>query len=530
MCGFVASFNLFTKYKTEDMLALIKHRGPDSSRVVSKLPWQFGFNRLGIVARDSLYDQPYTEDKTFYLLFNGEIYNFADLAHKYIPHHRPISDTQVLFKLLKLKGVEIVKELDGIFAFIFVDTSTDCVIAARDYFGVKPLYYCKEDHGIVFSSELKPLQRYANSLYANNTLLEYITHGSVLNGNTIYKTISQIERSTIAQYSPKTGFEFKRYELVKAVKSEFPVKSAITSQIPDIDFGIMYSGGIDSTILLQECAAHARLKHTFSICVEHPEMNELNWQKQGLMTIKPNSIHHTIKDTEHDFSIDSLYSFNCGLDLPISHPSFIGALKIASLANSLGLKVLLCGEGADEIFHGYRWHLQQREFSNDLPSYLNQIDIADALSVDISSIPKLTTITHDEFFFNYYLPRWLVRADLTGMKYSIENRVPFLSNIMFSFSKTLTLKEKTKSYTVAKAYLKDYLSSTFPKSFVHRKKKGFDYPLNTWCNNEIINLILNSDSISPFFKKRIRNEFNSDYRIPRACFVLASFLLWNEMA
>tara|TARA_B100000674_G_scaffold62902_1_gene43581 strand:- start:3045 stop:4586 length:1542 start_codon:yes stop_codon:yes gene_type:complete len=512
------------------MLRSIEHRGPDSSKIVQVGDWKFGFNRLGIVGRNPVFDQPYTDDSVSYLIFNGEIYNYKELAAKYLPGLVARSDTQVLYKLLKLKSHRIIPELDGIFAFVFVDVSTNLVIAARDSFGVKPLYYYSDGRELLFSSELKPLRESKSLSYRDTSLVEYLVFGSVSRGYTIYKSLFQLEASSTLFFAPQTGLRIEKYSSLPSCSKGSPLESGIQSQIPDIDFGLMYSGGIDSTILLDICSQYPALQHTFSISVSHPEMDETYWQEMGLQVIQPRSKHHQLTDDSSDFSLNSLSFYNTDLDLPISHPSFIGSLKIANLAKSLGLKVLLCGEGADEVFHGYKWHLQKDLVNGEVsPFYLRQSDICLALSIEPCEFFDINEFDHDRFFFDFYLPRWLLRADLTGMKHSIENRVPFLSRDIVTFASTLSPSDKTDGFTYSKIYLKEYLSSRFPSAFVHRQKKGFDYPLNTWSNGELFDVIMSSDKISSSFKEMATNRFSDDYRIPRACFVLASFLIWDEI-
>ena len=531
MCGFVALFNrTSTSHDIHAMLKTIGHRGPDSSKIVQINDWKLGFNRLGIVGREHEFDQPYTEDGGFYLLFNGEIYNYKELASKYLPDLEARSDTQVLYRLLKLMSDRILSELDGIFAFIFVDTSTDIVTAARDSLGVKPLYYFYDGDDLLFSSELKPLRECKSLSYRETSLVEYLAFGSVSHGYTIYESLYQLEPSSILNFSPQVGLSLNKYTTRPIFCESSPLEAGIKSQIPDIDFGLMYSGGIDSTILLNICSQYPGLQHTFSISVDHPEMDETHWQEMGLQIIKPHCKHHRIIDDSSDFSFNSLSLYNKDLDLPISHPSFIGSLKIANYAKSLGLKVLLCGEGADEVFHGYTWHLQKDLVQGESnPFYLRQSDICMALSIDHRDIFDIDEIDHDKFFFDFYLPRWLLRADLTGMKHSIENRVPFLSRDIVSFASTMSPTQKTDNFTISKTYLKDYLSRHFPRNFVHRQKKGFDYPLNTWSSGELLDVITSSDKIASSFKKMATSCFADDYRIPRSCFVLASFLIWDEI-
>ena len=189
MCGLFISVN-DSNIDFNNLLATITHRGPDSSKTMSDSNWQFGFNRLSIVGNNE-HDQPFRKSGSREILcFNGEIYNFRQLAADFLRgKDNYTSDTEVLYDLLSQYGESILSEIDGIFAFVFFDPEKKRVIVARDEFGVKPLFYGFKNTQAYISSELQPINNLLNCSFDSSGLYEHLTFGHSLNGKTIYENI-----------------------------------------------------------------------------------------------------------------------------------------------------------------------------------------------------------------------------------------------------------------------------------------------------------------------------------------------------
>lgn len=533
MCGFVVLLN-DNNFNTQTLLNSIAHRGPDSSKTISVNNWKFGFNRLGIVGGKD-FDQPYSEDKNLnVLVFNGEIYNFRNLAKKYLPDlNNVISDTQVLYNLLMVYGVEIIKKLDGIFSFIFVNTVSDKCILSRDTFGVKPLYYAKKGSSLYFSSEIKPLATIINQSFSSNGLLEHFSFGSPLDNRTIYKEIYSFESGSYEILGKNTKSiskkNFKFHASSNNNKSiEEILKETIEMQTPEIPFGVLYSGGIDSSLILNQTHKNHNMKLALSVNVDQEDMSELYWQKHGLEKIQYSKKVKTFDQNKNSFSLENLEQIISKVDLPITHPNFLGALMLAKEAKSFGLKVLLSGEGADEIFMGYKWFIE-RKFNNlDALNYV-PIDLV-SKALNHSKVPSynyINKLSKKNFFTQYYLRKWLLRADITGMAHSVEVRVPFLGSNIVKAAELISDGEMTNFDSITKHPLKKIAENKFGKKFTYRKKIGFDYPLNEWVGEEYVDYLLNNcnlfcrDSI-----KSICDMRNNHFYYPRLIFLLTAFTIW----
>ncbi|AIQ98268.1 asparagine synthetase B [Prochlorococcus sp. MIT 0801] len=535
MCGFVCSYN-DNSFQLTNSLNLISHRGPDSSKTLIKNNWQIGFNRLSIVGNQEDFDQPYTENSNEdCLVFNGEIYNFKELADEYDIKSSKISDTEVLYKLLKFNIKEIIPKLDGIFAFAYINFRRNEVFLARDFFGVKPAYYSFLNGKLYISSELRPLSSHLNSSYNSQALVEYLSYGTTWNSDTIYKSINKINAGEIIHFNLKNNkrnqysFDLIVNKTLKAKKTYSEIFSnSVKSQIPDLPFGILFSGGIDSTLILLELMKNKKLTSIFSITLDDIEMNEKYWQDLVIKTFNIKSNYYEVKTNNNDFTPENIYHSLYQLDLPITHPNFLGALAIAEKAKFYGLKVLISGEGADELFCGYRWHLQDSINMENILGYVPSSIIAKVLGIQNFNPPKFTEMSMDEFFIKYYLQRWLTRADLTGMKHSIENRVPFLSNSLYEFSRSFSLDQKTANKTITKIQLKKMLAGSLSNDFIYRRKRGFDYPLNSWVDGSLEKIISSRSNEMINDIKTLLIPHQNSYFYSRIIFILSSFFLWEK--
>jgi len=535
MCGFVALLN-DNEFSIKNLLNSISHRGPDSSKTLTTENWKFGFNRLGIVG-DNEFDQPYSEnDNVNILVFNGEIYNYKELAANYLPHIKEVrSDTQILYNLLLYCGTSIIQKLDGIFAFIFVETISGTSVVCRDEFGVKPLYFHYKKGKSYFSSEVQPLVKIVKPEYSIVGLIEHFSFGVPLEDRTIYNDISSFEPGTYTIFGRggekiKTDtFSFKSESIIKKPLKK-TLNDAFDSQCPDIPFGVLFSGGVDSTLILHQTHQNPNMKLALSVNVDQVGMSEASWQNIGFRTMNYIKKSVEIKQDEKTFSLENLTSLISNLDLPISHPNFLGALMLAKEAKENSIKVLLSGEGADEIFMGYRWFIQ-KEFKNlDALSYIPPDLVTKALGGNIEvAYENINKLNCKNFFITHYLKKWLFRADLTGMAHSVEVRVPFLAGAIVNAAKSISSDEMTDFGATTKSPLKKIVEKVFGGDYANRKKIGFDYPLNDWVGSEYTdylqenNNIFRSDVIKDICEKK-----DTHYHYPRLIFLLTAFTVWEK--
>jgi asparagine synthase (glutamine-hydrolysing) len=263
---------------------------------------------------------------------------------------------------------------------------------------------------------------------------------------------------------------------------------------------------------------------TYAVNIDDAEMSEKHWQEVALSFFKTEKLARTINISKSDFEIDNLRNMLVNSDVPFFHPSFVGSTRMALEAFNDGVKVLMSGEGADEIFLGYRWFIEE-EPVNSIFEYVPLNKLSRFLGVNEPDIGFLNEIDRLEFFQRFYLQRWLARSDLTGMRHSVEVRVPFLDMDLVD-----ALNHICRAYKIkygAKWILKNQLLKSLPYDFVNRRKRGFDFPLNSWMHDSQIDFLRDNKNIFEVGDKEITELHKScDYRDKRLIFSMCSFALW----
>lgn len=536
MCGFILSLD-DPRFSVNKACELISHRGPTATKYYVDSRLKCGFNRLAIVDPNSHSDQPMIDkDGKWLIMFNGEIYNFRDLRkdlmqrydYKFITE----SDTEVLLVGLGLEGRNFVKKINGIYAFVFIDLSDYSILLGRDPFGVKPLYYAQRQNSWYFCSETKPLAEAVGAELDRQSLALFLSSGSPLLGKTIYNNIKALPPNSLKAITKSSVKEYQARpipldeHIMDITEDEIidRIARATTTQLPDLDYGLQFSGGVDSTFLLSLINKSANFLGTYSVNVNDPEMSEKYWQDIAISNFGSGKLRRVIDLGVEDFQPNNLRDVAAASDLPFFHPSFLGSTMMAKKASDDGLKVLISGEGADEIFLGYRWFYDNSsipsifEYSplNKLCRYLG------TESPDMTFLNEMDRLT---FFQNWYLQRWLSRSDLTGMRHSIEVRVPFLDLDLVSFVNSINRRYKV--HGGSKWILKNHLAELLSKDFVARRKRGFDFPLNAWMKDEHRNFLRDNKDLFDFSTNDIDSLCNSsDFKDKRLIFSLCSFAVW----
>ena len=408
MCGIVGYYgNNTQKFSDESRLNLISHRGPDNQSCIQGINYYLGHTRLSIQDVSEIANQPmYSGDKSCVLIFNGEIYNHKELRGKLLLDidFRTTGDTETLLYGLIKFGLDFIKEINGIFAFSFLNLKTGEMILARDHFGVKPLYYHLNENEIYFSSELKAIfgynkenisidkyaiKNYINFLWCPGERTPFNEFKKLLPGSYISGNINDIcnLKTTKYYYAPFRGEYFDSLsedELI--IKLEAHLLKAVERQLlSDVPLGFFLSGGLDSSLLV---AMARKLNPDLDIKCYTIRVDSNDGFTDDLFYAKKVADYLSVNLKIIDAKNDILKDFDkviYHLDEPQSDPAPINVYNICKAARSDGIKVLIGGAGGDDIFSGYRRHqaLRYESIIDSIPVLVRK-----AIKVIITKFPS----------------------------------------------------------------------------------------------------------------------------------------------
>jgi asparagine synthase (glutamine-hydrolysing) len=372
MCGFVGLYHLQEKSIDRDLLKTmadqLHHRGPDDEGVYVNDRIGFYHKRLSIIDLVSGH-QPMTDDD-YTIVFNGEIYNYLELRQRLIQlghQFRTYSDTEVILKMYREFGEKCLEQLNGMFAFLIHDRTRQRLLAARDHFGIKPLYVFHDRDKVIFASEIKAILAHPDVQAAADmeSLQEYLTFQFVLGENTLFKGIKKLLPGYYALYDlqKKTSelinywepnfkvdthhtLDFFVYEIQRLLEDS--VKIQLRSDVP---LGAYLSGGMDSSIvcILAARQLEGRLKTFTGAFREGIQFDETRYA--SLVAKYSGAEMYSIYPSEQDF-IDLLPKLIYHMDEPVAGPGLFPQYMVSRLA-AQNVKVVLGGQGGDEIFGGY---------------------------------------------------------------------------------------------------------------------------------------------------------------------------------
>lgn len=528
------------------MCRIQRHRGPDdegmvafdlTSRRVREVSagetvgckGLLGFERLSIQDLSHKGHQPMqSADSDISIVFNGEIYNFLELRDSLVKKgHIFISgtDTEVILHMYMEYGIEkTLEELNGMFAFAIVDMHTQKLYIARDRFGIKPLYIAYTEDSLLFASEMKAFLGYHSftpklNLYA---VEEYILFKSLMSA-TLLEGVEQLGPGTVMEYDLETNnirqwryFDIESYHRHDDESSYIDLKERIWETmravvrrqvISDAKVGCQLSGGIDSSILSRIASEEHGLMDTVSCkvdCEEQADAPYIDMVNENLL------LNAHVRKMDSRFFIDHIIDAVWHFDGVLSHTPAVGIFQISECAYDNGIKVLLSGEGADEIFGGYKC-FKKLAFLQTSPS---ERDIVDAIvfrdgKEDIQFLRKvLSTIEPERYYqeridclhrfsgtifdkqskyeMSTQLVELLLRQDKMSMAHSVENRVPYLDNEMVQLAWDIPEKFLLDcAFKEGKYILKDIASGIFGNEFAFRRKVGFFIPGNIFLCSDM---------------------------------------------
>jgi len=555
------------------------HRGPDGSEFWSDAHMQLAFCRLAIVDITTGHQPISNEDGTIWLVFNGEIYNYQQLrielqnqGHQFTSK----SDSEMIVHLYEQYGMQCVHRLRGMFAFAIWDTNQQQLFCARDPFGIKPFYYSPQAEGLLFSSEIKSLLAALEGRPSMNveSLYNFLSFQYVPDPLTMFDGIYKLPPAHLLIAKPNGEMKIERYwranfkpEVRSVQEWETRLHRTLEQSVAnhlsgEVEVGCFLSSGIDSTAIVALMKKHREVK-TFSVGFEGANNETLIASRtaQALGT----EHHSRIINEEEYFSAISQAVWH--LDEPLADPSAIALYHLTKLASE-HVKVVLSGEGADELFGGYRIYgepaavapiaslpqslrsalkfvakqlpsgmkgrgyllrgttpLEQRFygnayiFSNEMKLKLLQSDYYSAVFAQGNSTPEsivetlynetrhldpVTRMQHIDL--NLWLPgNILMKADKMSMAHSLELRVPFLDLELFQLAAALPSELKIAQGTT-KYMLRKALEQTVPSFIANRPKLGFPVPLRSWLATS-----RGTQLVKQIENSQISNYLNMDY-------------------
>ena len=573
MCGFVGFTN--TKDNSnriiEDMMDKIRHRGPDSGGKYTDEDIALGFRRLSIIDITESGDQPiYNEDRSKVLLFNGEIYNFQSIREELVAKGHIFTtktDSEVLLHGYEEYGEKLLDKLRGMFAFVIWDTKTKELFGARDFFGIKPLYYAVMGDTFMFGSEIKAFLAHPDfKKELNETALEnYLTFQYSPTNETFFKNVYKLPAAHCFKY--KNGkLDVKRYwdisfnadekpdmeEWVNRISDTFK-NSVEAHKIADVEVGSFLSSGVDSSYV----ASVANVDKTFTVGFgEDEKYNEIGWAKKFSQYIGKENISKVISPEEYWGNIKRIQYH---MDEPLADPSCIALYFVCNKASEY-VKVVLSGEGADEIFGGYNVykeplgshaykslprfirrgigsvasHLPQKRGVNFLVrngkdleerfignAYMFTPKDRKKLLKIKTNAPDPTVITapfydkvkdKDQITKMQYLDLhlWmtgdiLLKADKMSMANSLELRVPFLDKKIMELAEQIPWRYRVSTENTKLAMRQAALRAAPPKT-ANKKKLGVPVPIRVWLKEDKYYGIVKDSFTSPAAEK----FFNTD--------------------
>lgn len=473
MCGIVASFGKYSKEDITKWTNIIKHRGPDDTQYCFLNNFGCGFVRLSIIDVKGG-KQPITnEDGSISIVCNGEIYNHKELKKELSVHHRfkTESDVEVILHLYEDIGVKCINKLEGMYAFIIYDSNKNKVIVGRDHIGIKPMFYQIHSNYIIFSSELKIFD--IDNLEKNKkALIEKRIFGFPLDtGTTLYKNIYSVRPGEIIEMDNKSMCKSSASYDVKTISIEEALIKSIESHLinSDVEVGIALSGGLDSSLIAVLCKEIKNDIKTFVISdkEDSPDIyySKLLADKYGFNHTKFIVKNEPIPNL--NYCLDNVLNYDeSGVFDNIGDKAvFLFYRKVSKY-----VKVILSGDGGDELFGGYWMHKKPLGFKDKLLSRTNNKDIINYLNKlfpeNNENIGKQNVL---KLLFDVALPNYhLWTLDRCSMNFGVESRVPYLD---INLIKNVLLKNVDER--IGKQLLKNLYYKYLPPEIIHRNKKGF---------------------------------------------------------
>jgi asparagine synthase (glutamine-hydrolysing) len=581
MCGIAGLYSFrseapLSEERMKKAVSCLAHRGPDGEGLYISPKAVLGHRRLSIVDLSEQGAQPMADSTGRYIIvFNGEFYNYKEHRDHLLARGiqlRSQSDTEVLLYLFILEGPDFLQKVNGFFALAIYDTESDELFIARDRLGVKPLLIYQTESQFLFASEMKALIALGAQKELDHTSLYTFLQLNYIPGpDSIFRNIKKLEpghflhirnnQVTVKEYyripyTPQLITKASYEDQVKACGDHFR-RAVEKRMVADVPVGAFLSGGLDSSITVAVASQYTTRLKTFSLGYKNePYFDETRY---AMMVAKKYNTDHTVFQLGRQDLLDNLFRFLDSIDEPFADSSAL-AVYILSSYTSQHVKVVLSGDGADELFAGYNkhyaenlirtsrirkglinsssflWKLLPQSRANKISNTIRQLNRfsegmqmpfrerywrwcgfageADAGQLMLSEQgndyfkrkEKILSSLNDPSDLNQVLYTdmrlvlpydMLTKTDLMSMSHGLEVRSPFLDYELVNFAFTLPVKSKINGKT-RKRILRDSFRKHLPPELLSRRKQGFEVPLLNWFREDLRSFIL-EDTLHPDF-------------------------------
>lgn len=584
MCGFTGFIGEVEDRENilENMMNTIIHRGPDSEGKYIDDTAALGFRRLSIIDLSSVGDQPlYNEDRSKVLVFNGEIYNYQELRRELLDAgHIFVSntDSETILHGFEQWGADLLQRLRGMYAFAIWDVKEKKLFAARDMFGIKPFYYAHMNGTLLFGSEIKSFIEHPkfNKVFNEAALGNYLSFQFVPTNETFFKGVFCLQpghyftyengKMKLTRYFEPhfTGNCNKSFEEVVDEVEAVMKDSVNMHKISDVEVASYLSSGVDSSYLTYL----GQVDRTFTVGFDEGKYSEIQDAKEFAASINMKNDAKVITPEEY---WDRLSDIQYYMDEPVADPAAI-ALFFLSEEASKKVKVVLSGEGSDELFGGYNIYCEPMEHTsfNRIPLFLRRLlgkfaeyclprgmkgrgflmrhgkTLEERYFANATNIftereadkllkkgcrPGIQRVTKPLYakvadkdpvtkmqYVDLHL--WLVhdilmKGDKMGMANSLEVRVPFLDKKVMELAETLPLNYKVRA-PKTKVALRGAAEKVIRSKTAEKKKLGFPIPIRVWLREDKyykrVRKMFTSGAAEKFFNTKLLVRMLDDHR------------------
>lgn len=598
-CGFTGELENREQVLRE-MAEVITHRGPDSEGYYLDDGVAMAFRRLSIIDLESGSQPIYNEDRSLVLMFNGEIYNYRELRRELLEAGHAFyteTDSEVLVHGFEQWGEELLPRLRGMFAFAIWNTGDRSLFIARDYFGIKPMHYTVLPGGeLLYASEIKSILRHPGFVKEFNpaALDNYLSFQYSLPRETFFKDVYCLPPAHFLRFRDGKVTEQRYWEPVFQPEEEMTLEDAVDAvdrvftdsveahRISDVEVGCFLSGGVDSSFV----ASYFGGQKAFTVGFDNgAHYNESAYAAELAREVGIEHYSHIITEQEYWEALPKVQYY---LDQPLADPSCIALYFVSKLAAE-HVKVVLSGEGADELFGGYRIYHEPTSLAGyqRLPRWLRRAAarLAGALPFDFkgkSFLIRGSKTLEERFIGNAYMfsqkekdkllksipatdpagktaayydrcrglddvtrmqyldiNRWMVgdillKADRMSMAHSLELRVPFLDREVFQVASRIPAKHRIAGGTTKYA-MRLAAKRHMPEESTARPKLGFPVPIRIWLRKEehyrTVREAFTSPAAKSFFRveellKFLDQHYEGKKDNSRKIWTVYMFLVW----